>query len=78
MTSGSEIAQFFAHKSVLVTGATGFMGKVLLEKLLRVCVDLKQIFVLIRPFKSLSAQQRFDELLDCPVSVFDEKKITLR
>ena len=74
MTSGSEIAQFFAHKSVLVTGATGFMGKVLLEKLLRVCVDLKQIFVLIRPFKSLSAQQRLDELLDCPVSVFDEKK----
>ncbi|CAF87360.1 unnamed protein product, partial [Tetraodon nigroviridis] len=29
----ASVAQFYAGKSVLITGATGFMGKVLVEKL---------------------------------------------
>jgi fatty acyl-CoA reductase len=32
-----------------VTGATGFLGKVLLEKLLEACPDVGHIFVLVRP-----------------------------
>ena len=31
----SPIQQFYQGKTVFITGATGFMGKVLLEKLLR-------------------------------------------
>lgn len=33
--SMSEIQEFFKEKSVFITGATGFLGHVLLSKLLR-------------------------------------------
>jgi alcohol-forming fatty acyl-CoA reductase len=44
----SEIEKFYAGKSVLVTGVTGFVGKVLVEKLLRSCGAIEKIFVLVR------------------------------
>lgn len=31
----SEVAEFFANANILVTGGTGFLGKLLIEKLLR-------------------------------------------
>lgn len=33
--SPSDIQKFFADTTVLVTGGTGFLGRVLIEKLLR-------------------------------------------
>lgn len=44
----SDINEFFAHKSVLLTGATGFLGKVLVEKLLRSCQSVENVFILVR------------------------------
>lgn len=35
----SEIAEFFSRTNVLVTGGTGFLGKLLIEKLLRYSTD---------------------------------------
>ena len=35
--STSAIATFFCNKTIFVTGATGFVGKCLLEKLARSC-----------------------------------------
>ena len=32
MVEGSKIGKFYADKSVFITGATGFMGKVILLK----------------------------------------------
>lgn len=45
----------------LLTGATGFLGKVLLEVLLRQREELRveQVYVLIRPRGALSAKERF-------------------
>lgn len=43
---------FYAGKSVLVTGATGFVGKVLVAKLLKSCASIKAIYVLIRTKKN--------------------------
>lgn len=43
-----SIADFYGGKNILITGATGFMGKVLVEKLLRDCRDVKNIYVLVR------------------------------
>ena len=63
----SEIAQYYANKGIFVTGATGFLGKVLLEKLLRSCPDLKMIYVLVRPKKGVDATQRLNELFNCKV-----------
>ena len=36
-TETSEIADFYKNKSVFITGATGFIGKQLVEKLVRSC-----------------------------------------
>ena len=45
----SMIAAFYGGKSILITGATGFMGKVLMEKLFRTSPDLKVVYILVRP-----------------------------
>ena len=63
----SEIVSFYKHKTIFITGATGFLGKVLIEKLLRTCYDLDKIYVLIRSKKGHSASHRLNELLNCPV-----------
>jgi len=67
---GSSIDVFFAETVILLTGATGFLGKALLEKLLRSCPRVATIFVLIRPKKGLSVEQRFKELLNNPVRIY--------
>jgi alcohol-forming fatty acyl-CoA reductase len=44
----SEVEKFFAGKNILVTGVTGFLGKVLVEKLLRSCESVGNVYVLVR------------------------------
>ena len=61
----SEIMNFYSQKSIFITGATGFLGKVLLEKLLRSCYDLKRIYVLVRHKKGSTPAQRLNELVGC-------------
>jgi FlaA1/EpsC-like NDP-sugar epimerase len=62
-----SIDAFFAETVIFLTGATGFLGKVLLEKLLRSCPRVGTIFILIRPKSNQSLQERFKELLQNPV-----------
>ena len=42
-TSSSAIATFFHNKTIFITGATGFVGKCLLEKLVRSCPGINNI-----------------------------------
>ena len=67
---GSEIAEYYTNKSIFITGGTGFIGKVLIEKLLRSCYDLKTIYVLVRNKKGQNPQNRLNELLHCKVNNF--------
>ena len=60
----SPITNYYAGRSIFITGGTGFMGKVLLEKLLRSCPGIIQIYVLIRPKKGQSPQERLDSILE--------------
>ncbi|PZC74990.1 hypothetical protein B5X24_HaOG206861 [Helicoverpa armigera] len=60
----SPVADFYAGKSVFITGITGFLGKVFLEKLLYSCKDIDTIYVLIRDKNGKNAQQRLEEILD--------------
>jgi fatty acyl-CoA reductase len=52
---------------VLITGATGFCGKTLLEKLLRSCPDISNIYLLVRPKKGEDISTRLTKLFDDPV-----------
>lgn len=48
----TETGAFFKGKTVLVTGGTGFLGKVLLEKILWQLPDICKIVLLIRPLSN--------------------------
>ena len=63
----NSIQQFYNGKSVFITGASGFMGKVLLEKLLYSCSGLKKIFILMRAKRGKSAEQRVEEFSTLPL-----------
>eukprot|EP00884_Botryococcus_braunii_P000095 jgi/Botrbrau1/10086/Bobra.0355s0039.1 len=43
-----SIAETFSNSTVLLTGATGYVGSLLLEQLLRMVPDLKNIWVIVR------------------------------
>ena len=65
-TMGS-VAEFYRGKAVLITGGTGFMGKVLLEKLLRSCPGVTKLYVILRPKRNKSVNERRDMLLKTQV-----------
>lgn len=68
----SDVLNFYRGTNVLITGATGFMGKVLLEKLLRSCQDINMIYILVRPKMGKSHVRRFYEIFEGPF--FDRMK----
>ena len=70
MEGVSQIAGFFKGKSVFITGATGFMGKVLVEKLLRSCNEVKSVYVLLRTKKGMDIESRLQKLFQ--VNIFDK------
>jgi fatty acyl-CoA reductase len=47
---------------MLITGGTGFLGKALLEKLLRSCPDVGNIYVLVRPRKGKDPSERIVQI----------------
>ncbi|CAO2173396.1 unnamed protein product [Urochloa humidicola] len=58
------VAGHFKGKSILITGSTGFLGKILLEKILRVQPDVKKIFLLVRAADMAAAEERvFNEVV---------------
>ncbi|XP_048487844.1 fatty acyl-CoA reductase wat isoform X1 [Plutella xylostella] len=60
----TDIQAFYKDQCVLLTGGTGFLGKVLIEKLLRSCGDIDTIFVLVRSKKGKDPRARIHEMLD--------------
>jgi thioester reductase-like protein len=57
---GNEIQKFYAGKTVMITGATGFVGKFLVATILRKCPQVKKIYLLIRAKNGHSVQERFE------------------
>ncbi|EFX77194.1 hypothetical protein DAPPUDRAFT_54548 [Daphnia pulex] len=64
MKNPSNIAEFYQDKSIFITGSTGFMGKVLVEKLLRSCPGIDRVYLLLRPSKGKDIACRLEELIN--------------
>ncbi|XP_049767049.1 fatty acyl-CoA reductase 1-like isoform X4 [Schistocerca cancellata] len=58
--SGPRVPQWYAGRSVLVTGATGFLGLAVVEKLLRSCPEIGTIYMLVRPKRGQDPQERLE------------------
>ncbi|CAB3233870.1 unnamed protein product [Arctia plantaginis] len=67
-----SIPEYYTNKTIFITGSSGFMGKVLIEKLLRDCPDIKKIYMLMRPKKGHGSKERLDDLL--AFRIFDRLK----
>ncbi|KAF7267479.1 hypothetical protein GWI33_019312 [Rhynchophorus ferrugineus] len=59
----SKIQDFYKGARVFLTGGTGFMGKALIEKLLR-DTEVETIYILVREKKGKTSHMRIDELFD--------------
>ncbi|KAM1394026.1 hypothetical protein ACFX1Q_029944 [Malus domestica] len=55
-----SILYFTESKNILVTGATGFLAKIFVEKILRVQPNVKKLYLLLRAPDTKSATQRLN------------------
>lgn len=69
MTNLNATQKFYKDKTIFITGASGFMGKCLLEKLLYSCSEVKEILILMRPKRGKTAKERVADFANLPVSL---------
>ncbi|KAF9592873.1 hypothetical protein IFM89_018453 [Coptis chinensis] len=69
---GIGIVKFLRGKDLLITGATGFVAKVLIEKILRTVPDVGKIFLLIKANSKEAAMER----LKSEVNIFSLSLVT--
>ena len=58
-----SIKDFFTGGGVFLTGSSGYVGMMCLEKLLR-CTDVKKVYVLLRQKKGEDIQTRLDKMIN--------------
>ncbi|XP_043481293.1 putative fatty acyl-CoA reductase CG5065 [Leptopilina heterotoma] len=63
----TEIQQFYTDQSIFITGGTGFVGKILIEKLLRSCPRIKTVYILVREKKGKQFRDRLKEITNSQV-----------
>jgi fatty acyl-CoA reductase len=78
MKKDTYIPAFFANPSIFITGETGFLGKALIEKLLRSCPDIAKIYLLIRPKKELDINERLKKMLENKMNLYLIMRINIR
>ncbi|XP_055942427.1 fatty acyl-CoA reductase 1-like [Argiope bruennichi] len=57
-----RVADYYHNKSIFITGASGFVGSVLLETLLRCCPGIKAIYILLRSKKNVTPEVRIQQI----------------
>lgn len=71
----SPVRQFLNNKTIFITGGFGFVGKILIEKLLR--CEVKRIYLLARSKKGKSMQERLENFVQDPVRNKFRRKLEL-
>ncbi|XP_052749063.1 putative fatty acyl-CoA reductase CG5065 isoform X2 [Galleria mellonella] len=61
------IPAFYAGRCILITGGTGFMGKVLIERLLTTCPDIDKLYLLMREKKGVTPETRLQEMKESQI-----------
>ncbi|KAJ0182964.1 hypothetical protein K1T71_000940 [Dendrolimus kikuchii] len=64
LTDVPLIPEFFKGKTIFITGGSGFIGKVLIEKLLYSCTDLDRVYLLLRSKKGVNPEARLSEVYE--------------
>ena len=73
------VTELYADRDIFITGASGFIGKCLLEKVLRSLNTSGRVFVLVRPKSGKSAQERIKDLTNAKVDVhFEHIKLYIK
>ncbi|XP_026331129.1 putative fatty acyl-CoA reductase CG5065 [Hyposmocoma kahamanoa] len=62
-----RIAAILTDLTIFITGGTGFIGKVFIEKILRKNFDIREIVLLIRTKKGMAPEDRLDSILNNPL-----------
>ncbi|XP_013105200.2 putative fatty acyl-CoA reductase CG5065 [Stomoxys calcitrans] len=62
-----SLVNFYKDQDIFITGGSGFIGKVLLEKIVRSLPNVGKIYVLLRNKKNKNAQERLNEILAIPL-----------
>ncbi|XP_075166312.1 putative fatty acyl-CoA reductase CG5065 isoform X3 [Haematobia irritans] len=80
MSELTPVQQYYKGKTVFITGASGFMGKVLLEKLLYSCYELKEIIMICRPKRGKTPESRLEDMWKLPIfqRIKDERPHVLK
>ena len=55
--------KFYKGRNIFITGATGFLGKVVVEKVLRSCPEVGSVYCLMRPKENQDPKKRFDSFV---------------
>ncbi|KAF8777099.1 Fatty acyl-CoA reductase 1 like protein [Argiope bruennichi] len=65
-----SVSDFFEGRSVFLTGASGFLGTVILETLLRCCPGIASVYILLRSKRGLMPAQRKEMIFEKKVLVY--------
>lgn len=66
VTGGTGRTMISVKKELIINriSSLGFMGKMLIDKLLRTCPGIENIYLLVRPKKGKDIHTRLDEIFD--------------
>ncbi|XP_075158169.1 fatty acyl-CoA reductase wat-like [Haematobia irritans] len=62
-----SIQNFYKDQDIFITGGSGFIGKVLIEKILRSLPSVGNIYILLRSKNTTNVQQRLEDILSIPL-----------
>lgn len=68
-TAYPTVGEFYANKTVFITGGTGFLGTVMIEAILSASPDVGTIYVLVRDKYGSNASTRINRMMKKAVRI---------